>query len=150
MFILHLVLTTELLLYSLLNIFVSFDYLYVYDNESSDKSNNRKSSSSSVVFCFSFLLSIVIILLLLYTFNLANKLNVLLFIFFLIFCVNHLIKIYESPNPLQKYDFNQTSIIGMFAFLFGAIDSSGVYYSIYILTAVTLKVKISMTSFLLW
>lgn len=130
MSILHLLLTTELLLYSLLNIVVSFDYLYVYDNEPSGKSNNQK-SSSSVIFYFSLLLSIVIILFLLFTFNLASKLNVLLFIFFLIFCVNHLIKIYKSPNPLQKYDFNQTSIIGVFAFFFGSIDSSGVYYSVH-------------------
>lgn len=117
--ILQIILSFELFLYLLLS---SFEFTNckgmwhnILKNEKKNKDNNR---SISIVILISLLIVFVIIFSLLQKFNIVNKFNFIFFVLTLFSFLNYLLRIYNLLKPLSKYTFDQTSILGVFAYVF--------------------------------
>ena len=130
--ILQFILSFELFLYLLLSSFKYIDYKGMWHNilknEKKNKDNNR---SISIVILISLLIIFVIIFLLLQKLNIVNKFNFIIFILTLFSFLNYLLRIYNLPKPLSKYTFDQTSILGVFAYVLSTNGTEDFFQKIY-------------------
>lgn len=130
--ILQFILSFELFLYLLLSSFKYIDYKGMWHNilknEKKNKDNNR---SFSIVILMSLLIIFVIIFSLLQKLNIVNKFNFIIFILTLFSFLNYLLRIYNLPKPLSKYTFDQTSILGVFAYVLSTNGTEDFFQKIY-------------------